>query len=226
MERYEFKVKVPKEKCVNIFLTAEGVKMLDFESLMSRILTRFPSLRGTELSLKYADANDWIELPTDDLDSFINMIETAKDSARENLKTIELKLCELARTPQQTAQKRLRSSPSPDNERTLGSVHLDKKCRNQPARRLDEEFTSSLNKNTDDVEYESPPQKMFKKLEQQKHDVDQTVTSKQHQVFELESSFRLALGSSRKPGNRCVQIIILHGTTKLCASLHPALLVN
>ena len=94
-------------------------------------------------------------------------------------------MCELARTPQQTAQKRLRSSPSPDYERTSGSVHLDKKCRNQPARSLDQEFASSLNKNTDDVEYESPTQKMFKKLEQQKHDFEQTVTSKQHEVFEL-----------------------------------------
>ena len=199
MERYEFKVKGPKEKCVKIFLTAEEVKMLDLESLMSRILTRFPSLHGKELSLKYADTNDWIELPADDLDSFIDMIETAKDSARENLKTIELKVSELARTPQQTSQKRLRSSPSPNYDRTLGSVHLAKKSRNQPARRLDEEFTSSLSEATDDVEYESPTQKFFKKLEQQKQDVEQTVTSKQREVFELESSFKPALGSSRKP---------------------------
>ena len=155
-----------------MFLTAEEVKMLDLGSLKWRILTRFPSLRGKELSLKYGDTNDWIELPVDDLDSFINMIETvAKDSARENLKTIGLKMCELARTPQQTAQKRLRSSPSINYERTSGSVHLDKKCRNQPARRLDEEFNSSLNKTTDDVEYESPTQKIFMKLEQQKHHV-------------------------------------------------------
>ena len=56
-----------------------------------------------QVSLKYADNNDWIELPADDLDSFIDMIETAKDSSRENLKVIELKLCELAQTPQETA---------------------------------------------------------------------------------------------------------------------------
>ena len=104
--------------------------------------------------MKYADTNDWIELPVDDLDSFIDMIQTAKDSARENLKTIELKVCELARTPQQTAQKRLRSSPSPNYERTSGSVHWLKISRNQPARRLDEEFTCSFNEATDTVEYE------------------------------------------------------------------------
>ena len=138
---------------------------------MSRILTRFPSLHGNELSLKYADTlNDWIELPADDLDSFVDMIETAKDSTRETPKTIELKVCELAQTPEQTAQERVRSSPSPNYERTSGSVHVAK---NQPARRLDEEFTCSLNESTDDIEYESPTQKMFEKLEQQKHDVEQ-----------------------------------------------------
>lgn len=42
-------------------------------------------------------------------------------------------------------------------------------------------------------------QKLFKKLEQQKHDVEQTVAKKQQKVFELESSFKLALGSSKKP---------------------------
>lgn len=88
MERYEFKVKGPKEKCITIFLTAEEVKMFDLESLMMRILTRFPSPHGKELSLKYADTNDWIELPDNDLESFIDMIEIAKDSARENCNMI------------------------------------------------------------------------------------------------------------------------------------------
>ena len=72
-------------------------------------------------------------------------------------------------------------------------------AKNQPARRLDEELACSLNENTDDVEYESVTQKIFKKLEQQKHDVEQTVTSKQHEVFELESRFKPVLGSSRTP---------------------------
>ena len=54
--------------------------MLDLESLMLRILTRFPSLSRKELNLKYADTNDWIDLPADDLDLFIDMIE------RENLR--------------------------------------------------------------------------------------------------------------------------------------------
>lgn len=51
-------------------------------------LPRFPSPHGKELSLKYADTNDWIELPDNDLESFIDMIEIAKDSARENCNMI------------------------------------------------------------------------------------------------------------------------------------------
>ena len=89
-------------------------------------LARFGGLRGKEVSLKYADNNDWIELPADDLDSFIDMIETAKDFARENLKVIELKICELAQIPQETAlYERLRTSPSPSPK--SGSVHVAKK---------------------------------------------------------------------------------------------------
>jgi len=68
MERYLFKVKGPKEKWVKIFWTEAEVKILDIESLLSRMLTRFPSLNGNELSLKYADTNDWIELPADNQD--------------------------------------------------------------------------------------------------------------------------------------------------------------
>ena len=190
------------------------------ESLLDRILTRFTGLRGKEVSLKYADNNDWIELPADDLDSFIDMIETAKDSARENLKVIELKICELAQTPQETAShkrlgrdktwgrpwgrpclmaywpshKRLRTSPSPSPK--SGSVHVAKKPKHLLARRLEAEFNQS--KASDTVAYESPTQKLFKKLEQEKQDAEQTVAKKHHEVFELESSFK-SLGTSKKP---------------------------
>ena len=79
----------------------------------------WPSRQGSDLK-----NNDWIQLPADDLDSFIDMIETAKDSARENLKVIELKICDLAQTPQETAShKRLRTSPSPSPSPKSGCVH-------------------------------------------------------------------------------------------------------
>ena len=71
----------------DLFVSRGGQKRWGLKSLMSRILTQFPSIHGKELSLKYADTlNDWIELPADDLDSFVDMIKTAKDSARENPK--------------------------------------------------------------------------------------------------------------------------------------------
>ena len=41
-------------------------------------LNSIPSLRGKELSLKYADTKYWIDLPADDLDSFIDMVELEK----------------------------------------------------------------------------------------------------------------------------------------------------
>jgi len=148
------------------------------------------------------------------------MIDTAKDSVRENLKVIELKASELAQTPQETAsQKRRRTSPSAN----YGRVHLAKKPGSLPARRLEAEYGSSLNEVTDTADYESSTQKLFKKLQQQKHDVEQTVAKKQHAVFELESSFKSALGSSKKPFKLPY---ILQGTTKLSASLHPALLLQ
>ena len=86
------------------------------------------------------------------------MIETAKDSARENFNVIELKICELAQTPQETAsQKRLRTSPLPKS----GSVHVAKKPKHLMARRLEAEFNRS--KASDTAAYESPTQKPFKK---------------------------------------------------------------
>ena len=83
MDKYEFKVRGPKEKCVKLFLPSEEVKTLCMESLLDHVLMRFTGLRGKEVSLKYADNIYWIELPTDDLDSFINMIETANDCKRK-----------------------------------------------------------------------------------------------------------------------------------------------
>ena len=58
--------------------------------------------------MKHAGTNDWIELPADNLDSFMDMIERAKDAARENLQTIEHKVCELVSAI-------LRCSSAPNN---------------------------------------------------------------------------------------------------------------
>lgn len=79
------------------------------------------------------------------------------------------------------------------------------------ARSLEAEFSS---KASDTVAYESPTQKLFKKLEQQKQDAQQTVNNSKYLSSRALSS-RLAL--TRR---NCVQISILQGTTKLCVRLH------
>ena len=102
MERYKFKVKFhDQDKCIKLFLSNEEVEYLTLAS-SHKISSRITSLHGKEVSMKYLDnSNDWVDLPADDIDSFIDMVETAKQSDnRENLKVIELKVCELARTPQ------------------------------------------------------------------------------------------------------------------------------
>ena len=73
---------------------------------------------------------------------------------------------------------------------------MAKKPKHLMARRLEAEFNQS--KASDTEAYESPTQKLFKKLEQEKQDAEQTVAKKQHEVFELESSFK-SLETSKKP---------------------------
>ena len=65
----------------------------------------------------YFDGKDWIELAADDLDSFIDMIETAQQE-RENMKRRTLEVNKIAFTlpgvdTATSQQKRLRSSRSP-----------------------------------------------------------------------------------------------------------------
>ena len=74
---------------------------------------RFPSLRGKELSLKYADTKYWIDLPADDLDSFIDMVELEKTLQGKTLRLLHSKL-------------NVRTS----SNATTNCVHLDKKRRN------------------------------------------------------------------------------------------------
>jgi len=65
---------------------------------------------------------DWIDLPVQDLDSFIDMTEMERASMRENLKVIQLKVNKLAITPHGTkhcvSQKRSWNFPSPSPKST------------------------------------------------------------------------------------------------------------
>ena len=70
-----------KRNASRSFCQQRRSKRWGLKSLLSRILTRFPSPHGKELSLKYADTlNDWIELPADDLDSFVNKFLLSKET--------------------------------------------------------------------------------------------------------------------------------------------------
>ena len=138
MDRYEFNVKLCGDRCVKMFLNSIEMKTLDFHSLMQRILERVPSLCGKEVALKYLDDREnWVDLPIGDLDSFIDMVETARNS-----KIIQLKVNELANTdntPQDGAkhgvsQKRSRVSPSPSPKSADAVlVHMAKKSRSLSA---------------------------------------------------------------------------------------------
>ena len=58
MDRYEFKVRGPKENCVKLFLSSEEVKTLCMESLLDLILTRFTGLRSKENVKPWSQ--DWL----------------------------------------------------------------------------------------------------------------------------------------------------------------------
>lgn len=146
---------------------------------MDRISNRFVHLRGKEVTIKYFDnSNDWIYLPPDDLDSFIDMVETAKQSdSRENLKVIELKVCELAETPQGShgSHKRPRESPSPSPTSSNAAKEPSKtRAFKRPnlSRCLESEFSF-----TKPDAYETPTQKYFNKLERDKKTAELTVAN-------------------------------------------------
>ena len=79
----------PGGKWIKLFLCSEEVASLTMDSLSLRIQERFPSLKRNTVNVKYHDGKAWIDLPSDDVDSVIDMIETAQQE-RENLKRITL----------------------------------------------------------------------------------------------------------------------------------------
>ena len=98
MERCLFKVMGRGDKWIKLFSSSEEVASLTMDSLLTRIQERFPSLRRSTVSVKYYDGNDWIELPAEDIDSFIDMLQTAQEE-RENLKRVTLMVNEIAFSP-------------------------------------------------------------------------------------------------------------------------------
>ncbi|KAL9983400.1 hypothetical protein ACROYT_G005567 [Oculina patagonica] len=193
MERYVFKVMGPGDKWIKLFLSSEEIASLTMDSLLSRIQERFPSLRRSTVSVKYYDGNDWIELPADDIDSFIDMLESAQEE-RENLKRVTLRVNEIAFSPpgllksatvqtvKTAQQKRLRSSPS--SSPNAVSVPERKKHKIATSRCLEEEFCDT----TAEWKYETPTQKYFNKLEEEKKQQQDLVLRKQNELLELDMS--------------------------------------
>jgi hypothetical protein len=184
-----------------MFLNSIEMKTLDFHSLMRRILERVPSLCGKEVALKYLDdREDWVDLPIGDLDSFIDMVGTARNSTRENLKIIQLKVNELANTPQDGAkhgvsQKRSRVSPSPSPKSADAVlVHMAKKSRSLSAAKC-LEFDNTTTE-TADKKYRSPADKFFDKLSKDKDNVEQNVAKKQRELSELQNSCKPLTGAT------------------------------
>lgn len=167
------------------------VETLNVESLYDKIADRIPRINGKEVSLRYLDnSNDWVELPSDDLDSFIDMVETAKQSTnRENLKVIELKVCELAQTPRSIhgSQKRPRESPSP-SDKSYSSTTSEKPC--LKSRCLEAEFSSTKPTLEKPVVYETPTQKYFNKLERDKESFELVVAKKQQEIIDVETTLK------------------------------------
>jgi hypothetical protein len=174
-----------------MFLNSIEIKTLDFASLMQRILERFPSIYCKEIALRYLDdSEDWIDLPNEDIDSFIDTIETARDSTRLNLKVIQLKVNLLSLTPQDGAktysasQKRSRISPSP-SPKSPGTSHVAKRPKSLLSAKcikFDDAADTACKK------YISPTDKFFEKLLKEKQNVEQTVLKKQRELSELENS--------------------------------------
>ena len=106
-------------------------------------------------------------------------------------------------------------------------------AKNQSARCLDEEFTCSLNETTDDIEYESPTQKIFEKLEQQKHDVEQLSIKATRDIwarkpFQAGAGFFKETVVFKLSYFRAQQIYVLRCTLLFCYAIckeikrHPA----
>ena len=185
----------PGGKWIKLFLCSKEVASLTMDSLLLRIQERFPSLKRNTVNVKYHDVNDWIDLPSDDVDSFIDMIETAQQE-RENVKRITLQVSEVPFTPPNDARKsqrkRLRTSPSPTaSQASAGSLLQNAKKRQKVTastpRCLEEEFGSTIPVS---FQYETPTQKFFQKLEDDKTQQLELVLRKEHELSELELSFK------------------------------------
>lgn len=208
MERYvyEFKVQGPKEKWVKLFLSSDDVEHLTLESLIERVVTRFSMDPRNALSFFYLDGDDWIELIAGDLDSFVDMIESATNTG-VNKKRITLK-CDFTHTSpihvvaSSQAQKRVRCSPSPSPQAKGGKTVTIRQARKKP-KTLAPLFDNTCNQNQSS--YVSPTQKFFDKLSKDVEEQRKVVVVKENELSDLEASFKPLSRQQRPLCTNCHQ---------------------
>ena len=199
VRKYEFKVEYGcsrnEEKWTKFYLEEHEISGFTIGDLDVRQKCCFPCAK-----IRYQDREqDWIDLSHDDIDSFIDMIETAtKVPERENIFRITLKVSSIVSPSQaqvlneSTSGKRIHSpSPVTSNSKKRSRSQLDYgECSGEKEKEVDVCATSI---------YVSPTEKLFEKLQMDKDEAQREMTMKEHELLELEQSYRgAALARSAK----------------------------
>jgi hypothetical protein len=183
VRRYEFKVEygcsTNEEKWTKFYVEEEEMSCFSIDALHARLRQKCQFLCG---KLRYQDrAQDWIDLNHDDIDSFIDMIETAtKVPERENIFRIILKVSSII-SPSHT--KDLNTSTGEKRIHSPSPVKTKKRARN----RL--KYGEHSKESAANV-YVTPTQKLFDKFHGDENEMRHEVAKKEQELIELEQSYR------------------------------------
>lgn len=193
--RYEFKVEYgcsrSEEKWTKFYIEQDEMNFLNVETLVERLQQKcggFPCMK-----MKYLDRSlDWIDLSQEDMDSFIDMVETAQVvPERDNILRITLKISNIV----SPAYKQVLPSDTGKRIHSPSPVKIKKRSRS----RLDYEPASTVNV------YVTPTQKLFDKLQTDKRELQSKVAKKEHELRELEQSFERAVRNSIQGAPLCTK---------------------
>lgn len=201
--RYEFKVEYGcsnnDKKWVKFYVEEEEMNGFTMDALDVRLREKcgFPCAK-----IRYQDrSQDWIDLRHDDIDSFIDMVETAAEvTERNNIFRITLKVSGVISPSQaqvlddSTSGKRIHSpSPVKTNSKKRARSHLHYG-----------ESSGEKDKKVQDVsavcDYVSPTQKLFDKLQLDKKEAQREVSMKEKELIELEQSYKNATDARSAQG--------------------------
>ena len=192
VRRYEFKVEygcsTNEEKWAKFYVEENEMSGFTMGDLDVRLRQKCGPLCA---KIRYQDrAQDWIDLSYDDMDSFIDMVETAtKVPERENIFRITLKVSSIVAPSQaqvlnaSTSGKRIHSpSPVKSKSKKRSRSRLDYgECSGEKEEKVDVGAVSI---------YISPTQKLFEKLQMDKKEAQRELTIKEQELLELEQSYR------------------------------------